>query len=81
MMRGVSREVFLSQSQQCESRAFSLLLNMHERARKLNQTFVKRAIGSVADLQPELFQNLMSLEKLAAVEQRKEPGIARMQRF
>src|SRR5664280_656795 len=41
---------------------------MHKRAGKLNQPFVKRVIRTALSRQPELFQDIMRLEKLFAIE-------------
>src|SRR5664280_1839732 len=41
---------------------------MHKRAGKLNQPFVKRVIRTALSRQPELFQDIMRLEKLFAFE-------------
>ncbi len=52
-----------------------IFLQMHKRAGELNQALVKRAVGAVFVLQPDVFEDFVRLVKKLAIETVKKAGV------
>jgi len=59
------------QFEQSGGRTKPALLQVNKGARQLDQSFVKSAIGPMPVFEPKLFQNVVRLVKLPAIEQSK----------
>ena len=91
MSRGEARQVLFRQLEEFYSRAqapavfcvrwvFEIFLQMHERARSLNQSFKKIIIVGVA-IEPNLLQNVVRLVVTLLVPAAKKPAIKWMGRY
>ena len=59
--------------------ARAVLLQMHKCAGQLNQPFVKRAVGSVFVLEPQIFQHFVRFVKKLPVEAIEIAGVMRVE--
>ncbi len=76
--RWIFFQIGAGQLEQRGGRAEPVLLQVHERARQLNQPFVERAIRPVAIRQPQFFQHVMRFVKMRLIEAHKIAKIMRV---
>jgi acyl carrier protein len=68
VLAGVLAKVRAGQFEQGGGRTEPVLLQVNERARQLDQSLVKSAVGAVPIFEPKLFQNIVRLIILPAIE-------------
>ena len=78
MQRRILFQIRLRELEQRGGRAEAIFLQMHERARELDQALVKISIHAVPIRQPQMFEDVVRLVKFLLVEQREITGVARV---